>query len=200
MADGVPVPAAVEGIVDEAVIRRLIEHAGGTVGAVYGKKGKPHLRQKISGFNNAARRSVWVVLVDLDRDYDCAPPLRADWLPRQSPLLCFRVAVRAVEAWLLADAERLAAFLGVPGSAVPANPEELDDPKAGLVNLARASRRRDVRRDMVPREGSRRRVGPAYCSRLVEFVKDRWRPGVAASRSDSLRRAVESLREFLQGV
>ena len=66
------IQAAVEGIVDEAVVRRLIAHAGGQVGPVYGKSGKPALRKKIRGYNNAAHFTPWVVLVDLDNDADCA--------------------------------------------------------------------------------------------------------------------------------
>jgi hypothetical protein len=34
----------------------------------------------------------------------------ADWLPQPAQLMCFRVAVRELESWLLADAEALAAF------------------------------------------------------------------------------------------
>ena len=50
------VTAAVEGAVDEAVVRRLVAHVGAVSGDVYGKNGKPHLRQRINGYNNAARR------------------------------------------------------------------------------------------------------------------------------------------------
>lgn len=102
------ISAAVEGMVDEAVVRRLIAHAGGQLGTVYGRHGKPSLREKIDGYNNAAKRAPWLVLVDLDHDEDCAPPLREAWIPNPAPHLCFRIAVREIEAWLLADAETLA--------------------------------------------------------------------------------------------
>lgn len=94
----------------------------------------------------------------------------------------------------MADAERLAAFIGVARNKVPTNPEELDHPKQDMVNLARLSRRRDVRQDMVPRQGSGRTEGPAYTSRLIEYATDRWRPDVALQRADSLRRAVACLQ------
>lgn len=55
--DGIEISAAVEGLVDEAVARRLIIHAGARPGPVYGRQGKPFLRQKIAGYNNAARRA-----------------------------------------------------------------------------------------------------------------------------------------------
>jgi hypothetical protein len=113
--------------------------------------------------------------------------------------MCFRVVVREIETWLFADRQRLAAFLGVPVAHVPHAPEDVADPKAAMVNLARQSRRRDVRDDMVPRPGSGRAVGPAYASRLVEFVAYReasWRPEVAAEHSDSLARCIERLRHI----
>jgi hypothetical protein len=199
MANEVRVCAAVEGIVDEAVVRRLIEHVGAAPGPVYGKQGKAALRQKIAGYNNAARHQPWLVLVDLDRDHDCAPPLRDEWLAHPASRLCFRVAVRAVEAWLLADAERLAAFLGVAKSKIPQDPERLDDPKAAVVNLARSSRRGDIREEMVPTQQGGRDVGRAYSSRLIEFVSQRWRPEQAARSCESLRRAIECLRRVAAG-
>ena len=67
------ISGAVEGVVDEAVLRRLVELAGARLGPVYGKKGKMHLQQKINGYNHAARISQWVVLVDLDRRCQLCP-------------------------------------------------------------------------------------------------------------------------------
>ena len=196
MPTAIEISAAVEGTVDEAVVRKLITHAGATPGPVYGKQGKSFLRQRVTGYNNAARCARWVVLADLNHDADCAPPLRSAWLIQPAAHLCFRVAVRMVESWLLADTERVAAFLGFARSKVPANPEGLDEPKTTMVNLARSSRRRAVRKDMVPREGSGRQVGPAYSSRLIEFAASSWRPDVAAARSDSLRRAIDCLKRL----
>jgi hypothetical protein len=200
MSDGTVIFAAVEGAVDEAVVRRLITSAEAVPGDVHGRQGKSFLRQRIAGYNNAARRLPWIVLVDLDHENDCAPPLRQAWVPRPAPLLCFRVAVREIEAWLLADAERLAGFLGVECGRIPVDPESLNDPKVTMVSLARNSRRRDIRLDMVPRPGSGRSVGPAYTSRLIEFASADWRPEVAASRADSLQRAMRSLERLVRGV
>ena len=194
------ISAAVEGMLDEAVVRRLVRHAGALAGTVYGKNGKPFLKERIAGYNNAARHAPWIVLVDLDSEHQCPPPLRETWLPHPAPQMCFRVAVRAVEAWLMADAERLAAFIGVPRRRIPADPEREEYPKQAMVNLARSSRRRDVREDMVPRDGSGRTVGPAYTSRLVEYATDRWRPHVAARSADSLQRAVACLRRLAAGA
>ena len=198
MKGSVVVSAAVEGIVDEAVVRKLIIEAGGSPGAVYGKNGKALLRRQLPGYNNAARHSPWIVLVDLDRDAECAPPLREDWLRDPAPYLCFRVAVREVEAWLMADAESLATFLSVARNRIPASPERLQDPKTEMVNLARHSRRRELREDMIPRDRSGRLVGPAYASRLIEYVQTSWRPDVAIEHAESLNRAITCLKRIAE--
>jgi hypothetical protein len=111
MPVSVVISAAVEGDVDEAIVRKLVAHAGGQIGNVYGKNGKPMLRKKIKGYNNAARHTPWLVLIDLDNDADCAPPVREEWVPDPATHLCFRIAVREVEVWLMADAKTLARFL-----------------------------------------------------------------------------------------
>ena len=188
------ISAAVEGLLDEAVICRLITYVGCAPGTVYVKNGKGALRQKLAAYNRAAQNSPWVILVDLDNDYVCAPALRRAWLPNPAPR--FRVAVREVEAWLMADSETLANFLDVSQSKIPANPEAVSDAKLAMVNLARTSRRRDIQEDMPPRPGSGRAVGPAYTSRLIEYTNWHWRPGVAAQRADSLRRALDCLRQL----
>jgi hypothetical protein len=199
MAEVAPtmVTAATEGVVAEAVVRRLIREVGAQPGPIHGKSGKQHLRQRIVGYNNAAQFSPWIVLVDLNGDAECALPLRRDWLKNSAKFMCFRIAVREVEAWLLADRATLANFLGVAVARMPQDVELLGDPKQELVNLARHSRRREIREDMVPRPGSGRAVGPAYASRLIEFVDNFWVPKTAAKYSDSLRRAINRLQELV---
>jgi len=93
--------AAVEGIVDQAVVERLIEELGFSVYSFQGLKGKPFLKARIKAFNSAARFSPWLVVVDLDST-ECAPRLRTEWLTSPSRLVRFRIAVRAIEAWLIA--------------------------------------------------------------------------------------------------
>ena len=197
----VVISAAVEGLIDEAVVKRLIMEAGATVGPVYGKQGKKPLRAGINGYNNAARHRPWIVLVDLNQDADCAPDFCRSWISEKSPKLCFRVAVREVEAWLLSDRKSIARFLSVPVSRVPTDPESEINPKQTMVNLAAISKRRSIREDMVPRRGSGRSVGPAYTSRLMEFIQSPeplWRPNHAANHSQSLQRCMRCLEQLVQ--
>lgn len=192
-----PLNVLVEGNVDEMIVRRVLAHVGLTCGAVYGKEGKGSLLRRLPNYNQAARFALWLVVVDLDRDAECAPPFVERVLPSPAASMHFRVAVRAVEAWVMADAERLAAFLGIRTALVPADPDAEPDPKTTLINLARHSRRRAIRDDIVPRERSGCRVGPGYTGRLIEFVVAAgrpWRPDAACERSDSLRRCIEALQ------
>jgi hypothetical protein len=191
------ISAVVEGDVDDAVARRLISLVGAGIGPVHVKYGKSALVAKLPGYNAAARHSPWLVLIDLDDDAECAPAYVDTCVPDRSTGLCFRVAVREVESWLLADRERIARFLSVPIRLIPGDPDRIPNPKATMVDLASRSRRRDIRLDMVPRLESGRNVGPAYNSRLVEFVRDRqhgWRPERGARASTSLEKCIASLR------
>lgn len=194
------VTCAVEGDIDAAIARKLLAEAGGTIAQVYGLRGKSHLERQIQGFNNAARFSPWLVLVDLDMDAACAPPFRQKWLPDPASQMCFRVAVREVEAWLLADRERLARFLQVSPARVLKEPEQSERPKEEMVKIAGRSRSRAIREDMVPRYRSGRAIGPAYTSRLVEFVEHVWNPSTAERASPSLARCRRRIPELVMKV
>lgn len=191
--------AAVEGDVDEAVLRRLLLHAGAQIHKVYGKRGKGLLRRTIVGYNEAARYSPWIVLVDLNHESPCAPELRKTWLPAPAEQMHFRVAVREIEAWLLGDPETFARFLSIRRSGIPADPDGIEDPKELIVTLSQGSRSSVIRREMVPRPGSGRSVGPAYSSRLIEYAETAWQPEVAAQNSESLRRCALRLSERIAG-
>ena len=190
------VTVAVEGDLDERVAVRLVEEAGGGVSLVYGRRGKQWLQRQIGGYRHASRRARWFVLVDLDRD-PCAPQLRTDWgVAAVSLHLCFRVAVRSVESWLLADREGLAGFLGVGHERLPTAPDATPDPKRTLIEAARRSRRKTIRDAVIPLPGAA--VGPLYTPTLSRFVDEEWNPAVAAERSPSLASCRIRLAELLQ--
>lgn len=193
----------VEGSVDQAMLARLVRVAGAELGTVYGLQGKPKLLSRVRAFNAAAAYKPWVVLVDLDRESGCPPAFVRQHLPQRSRWMCFRVVVKAAEAWLLADGDRIASYLGIPLSKVPVDPESLTNPKQTLVNLVRTSSKRAVRLDMVPSPRSGRQVGPAYASRVIEFIDDEtrgWRPDAAARRAPSLARAMDCLTQLVAGA
>jgi len=192
--------AAVEGILDEVVLKAILHTIGMEAYPVFGKNGKHDLRRKIENYNRAAQMGIWIILVDLDDDFECAPLLFKSWLKDPAPKLSFRVAVRAVESWLMADSEALSDHLGIPHAIIPGNPDLLEDPKRTMVNLARKSRRRKIKLDMVPAQRGGRKIGPAYTSCLIEFVtkpQKGWNPLVAVNRSESLKRFLNAMRTLI---
>lgn len=202
MTEFIPVNLAVEDTLSEAVLRKLLHSTGRAfaIGDCYSEGGFGYLKRTIRGFNAAAQGTPFIVLTDLD-DATCAPVLIKEWLPvPRSINLVFRVAVHEVEAWLLAHREGIASFLKVPGARVPHNPESLPDPKRALIELAQCSRSRDIRDDIVPPAGSRRKIGPNYNGRLVTFVHGSWDPSMAAGSSDSLKRTLAAIAGFKPSV
>lgn len=197
-SEPVAVNVAVEGALDAAVVERLLQDEGVAEPRILKKGGKAKVLKALEGYNNAARYGLpWIVLVDLDRDADCAPPYRSGILPDPAPLMCLRVAVREVEAWLLADRESLARFLKIPVAKIPDRPEEEEDPKRTMVDLARRSRSSEISGGMVPKDGGGS-VGKAYTSLLEDYVAERWDPARAARRAESLRRALRDIRRLLR--
>ena len=194
------IPVLLEGDVDVPMVEKLLHHVGLEIGTVYGLQGKGQVDRRLRNYNAAARHAPWFVLRDLNGDAHCAPGLIRDLLPAPARQMCFRIAVRAAEAWMLADRERAAGFLSVREAWIPENPDELERPKVELVRLARRSRRRAVRRDMVPSEGTSGVVGPGYSARMIEFIVNHWRPEVAAMRSPSLARSIEAMRTWAANI
>ena len=195
---GIPVDLAIEDELSEVVLRRLLTVAnrGYHVGTTYRRGGFGYLRRTINGWNAAAKGRPFVVLTDLD-DGPCPSDLIGGWLtsPRH-PNLILRVAVREVEAWLLADAGNLAKFLGIDEARIPAIPEEIRDPKAMLVELARSCRSGDIRGRLVPRRGSTAKQGPDYNGCLGGFVRSAWDVRNAARHSPSLARSMARIEAF----
>ena len=192
------ISSATEGYPDEIVVTALCKEAGLEVGTAYDCHGKSNLDKKLSGYNNAAKGWYWLVLRDLDHDAECGPSLRDRLIPAPSRFMQLRIVVREIEAWLLADAEKLGEFLDIARSHFPRDPESLDHPKRELVRLASRSRKRTIKEDMVPRPRGGATEGPGYASRIAEFAENHWRPEVAAQSSDSLARCLKRLREWAQ--
>jgi hypothetical protein len=205
MAGEVPITLAVEDELSEHLLRALLAQTKRDylVGAVYGKKGVDFLKQKLPAFNNAAKSAPCLLLTDLDT-VDRVPTLIEEWFgcqlqefpKRRHVNLVFRVAVREIEAWVMADRERFADFLGVSRNLIPDQTDTIPDPKRLLLEIASKSRKRDLRNDIVPRPGEKRKIGPDYNGRLGEFVQSSWRANVAYAHSLSLARTWKILVAF----
>lgn len=188
------IESAVEGHLDAAVAERLIAHAGAVPAREpFENDGREQLLERVAGYASAARHAPWLVICDLDRDV-CAPGFIAQHQWNFPPKLCFRVAVRSVESWLMADAE-IARFLSVRRSSLPSNPDAVPHPKRFLLRLARSSRSVEVRETIGGPQGTHQ-VGVAYTPQLRRFVEEIWDPARAAERSDSLRRAIAAIERL----
>ncbi len=186
-----------EGITDEAVLRRMLQWAGGPGATVHSTSGKARLFRSMTGYVNLSRRQPCFVLVDLDRE-ECAPAALRSLSVTPGEGLCVRFAVRAVESWLMADREGFAKFLGVGTNRLPMAPDTVEDPVAAVLSVARRSRWRWVREDLLPRPGSGRKRGPGYASRLIEFTTRHWNVDEARRHSPSLEGALACLQRILE--
>lgn len=194
----IPVNLAIEDELSESVLRTLLHHVNREyfVGTAYGRQGFGYLRKTVAGWNIGAKGQPFVLLTDLD-DYACPLALIQAWLNVPvHPNLVFRVAVREVEAWLLADRTNIARFLSVRQEMVPLTCDNLPDPKQELVRLARSSRSKDIRERITPRIGSTAQQGPDYNGCLGAFVKKTWDIQRACTISPSLARTVQRLIAF----
>ena len=189
----------VEGRVDATVARRIVNHCGGSVGTVYGRKGLPYIEERIEAFNQSAQGIPILTLVDLmDTGFDCPVDVVKNWLPHRESNMVLRVVVREIESWILADRTAIARFFGIRESLVPHHPERLDDPKKALVDLARSSQYQSLKNDIVPEDPTVNAQGPAYTSRMQRFIRERWNISQAIQRAGSLRRCVEAVRRLRQ--
>jgi len=198
MNNVIPIHLAVEDLLSEVVLRVMLQQSDRyyAIGTCLKQSGFGYLKKKIAGFNNAAKGSPFLVLTDLDKA-TCAPVLIKEWLsvPKHKNLI-FRIAVRSVEAWLLADRKAFAAFLGIRKDLVPLNPDDLIDPKKLLIELTRKSRKRELREAIIPPPGSTAKIGPDYNGTLTSFVMDKWDVKEALKQSPSLTRAFVAIQNF----
>jgi len=194
------ITVAVEDVLSEEIVKKIFQHIGRfEITLVLQKRGFGYLKSKAQDFNRSAAGSPFLLLTDQDTPNDCPPIKIRSWLgnnvERHHNFL-FRVAVMEVEAWLLADREKMTDFLRVPQSCIPETVDEIQDPKAHLISLAKRSRNSIVRRDLVPAEGTTAKVGPNYNPTLVRFIQEFWNPRTAENHSPSLHRTISRLNEF----
>ncbi|NES96644.1 MAG: hypothetical protein F6K32_15690 [Desertifilum sp. SIO1I2] len=194
----IPINLAVEDALSEAVLREMLKQSlrNFSVGQCYNKGGFGYLKKLIPGLNHAAKGMPYFVLTDLDTE-ECPLSLISSWLSQpKHPNLLFRIAVREVEAWLLAHREAFSDFLGISEDLIPVNSDEIPDPKQCLINLARRSRKRTLREGIVPAQGSTAKIGKDYNGQLIRFVQNSWQAEAAQVNSPSLKRAMQTLLNF----
>jgi hypothetical protein len=142
-----------------------------------------------------AQQQVMLVLTDLDRA-NCLIEFRDQWLSSAPPAnLLFRIAVREVESWVLADHVAMRSLIGAKG-VLPVAPDELADPKQSLLKLAKSAPKQ-IREDLLKTIDGSLAQGLGYNARLTAWVKSEWSPQRAAERSPSLARTRLRLNEVV---
>ena len=192
----IPLNLAFEDQITEFIMIKLSEYSKKFyVSHSFSEGGFGYLKKNIKGWNQAAKGCAFFVLTDLD-NFPCAPTLIQEWLPlKKHSNLIFRVAVKEIEAWILADIEGFSKFTGVPKANFKEDVEGIADPKVELLRIIRRSRKRYLKEDILPIDQFAK-IGPNYNDRLCEFIIKDWDIERAIERSDSLKRTLKSLLQF----
>lgn len=162
--------------------------------AAINKKGVTKLIPEFPRFIEQAKFQP--VLCIADTDGKCVKELLAKWLPKALPHnFCLRLAVAEAESWLIADRKSIAEYFGILEKHISKAPDEEVDPKRHLLNLARKSKNRDLRLEMVS-QTDHSKQGTGYNPRLRDFVKKHWSAQRAAENSPSLARALLRIAKF----
>ena len=158
------------------------------------------IESRIHGLN---QRALYIgpvlALADLDRPMSCPVALVEQYVRglRIAPNMLIRIAVLEIESWILADREGIAEWLAVPSNIVSRAPEELNDPKRSMVQLASRSAHRCLREAIAPLSVlGTSRTGPGYNEMVSEFVALQWNPEAARYNSPSLDRAITRIGEL----
>jgi hypothetical protein len=191
------IDALVEGVTDEAVARKIVQATGHDFGVCYGKRGCGYIREKARLFNAATPHRPMLTLVDfMDTKAVCPPEVLYVWIPNRHVNMLFRVVVREIESWLLADRDNFSKFIGISQGRLPTAPEALDDPKRTVVNLARKSKYRYIRQAIVPSKDSSAQVGALYASEMIRFIGAHWDIQAARQLSPSLEKCMHRLEQL----
>jgi len=158
-------------------------------------RGNGKIKRQIKAYNKASQFGYYFVITDLD-DNECAPSLIKDWMPeQQNSQLLFRVAVREIESWLLADRANFASFFSISQQLIPLNPDNEKNPKQTVIALAKRSKKREIREAIVPIDDYVK-TGPRYNIKLQYFIQNNWCIDSARKISRSLDKAIIALEKI----
>lgn len=192
---------ATEDALSEAVGDRLLQEfcAERKILLRLRKNGSGYLRSRIDMLRELAKRDPIFLITDLDQK-PCPNALLTHWIGHNKlpENFLLRVAVREVESWIIADHDGIRCFMNKRGIRLPDTPDVLPDPKQTLLQIAARHAPRDIKDDLLVARNALTSQGIGYNRRLCNFVSEQWSPERACERSESLRRACNSLRA-LQG-
>lgn len=194
----IPINLVFEDELSEAFMKKLADFFDHKflIIASYSRGGYGYIKNNIKAFNNASKGSVYFILTDLD-NYSCPSELIDKWLGLKNRRhnLLFRVAIKEVESWALADVIGFSEYFGVSERLVPRSPDSVNDPKKVLIDIVRKSKKKGFKQDILP-VNENAKVGPNYNSRMIDFVDNKWDINSARDNSESLNRTYYALDRF----
>lgn len=195
----IPIALATEDELSEAIALRLIGELKKPhyISHKLRRGGAGYLYKKMGSWYQMAQYQIMLILTDLDHA-KCPVEYREKWLSQKSvpANLVFRIAVREVESWVLADHQGMRELIGNKG-VLPREPDILDDPKQTFLELAKVASK-NIRDDLIKNVNGHLRPGLGYNFQLTRWIKSSWSPERASERSPSLARARKRLREAVK--
>ncbi len=189
-----------EDVLTASVIKRLVNEFNNriAISQEINANGFGRIKRDILKYNKAAKNMPFLIITDLDKK-ECAVSLINDWFnnSEKEADLIFRVAVREIDAWILADRQGIANALIVSADIIPLEPDKIDDPKNQLMQIAKRSKSREIREEFPPKDAFARQ-GPLYNRLLTNFVTKEWNLAEAKKHSKSLEKAYNALKEFAE--
>lgn len=141
-------------------------------------------------------KHVQPVLCVADTDGRCPVDLVSQSLPADvGDKFLLRFAVSEAECWLLSDRKGASEFFSVSIANIPRDPGSLPDAKTEVLRLARRSRMRTIREEVVSSSDINKR-GTGYNLHLIRFARESWEVQRAVAHSASLAKALQRLREL----
>lgn len=136
------------------------------------------------------------ILCVADSDGKCVRELLEKWLPASLPdEFSLRLAVPESESWLLADRHGFSAYFEIPEKLISRRPDEEPDAKRHLLNLAKRSKTRLLRQEVVSPTDTNK-PGNGYNLHLCHFVRTSWSASRAGEHSPSLARTIRRIAGF----
>lgn len=189
---------ATEDELSECLGEKLIRDANTTLNVTLRlrKGGFGYLKSKLPSLCGISKTQPVILFTDLDR-CECPKILINNWFKGMDKPkgLLFRVVVREIESWVLADHKAFSEYFGISAAKLPQDPDSILDPKATLLKLVGGSRR-ELKEAMIAKKGALAIQGVGYNTILGDFIRTSWSPQRAQERSKSLKKAFTRINEF----
>jgi len=209
MKQGIYCYSYVEDVLSKAVVCKIVAYVNSLLIAkelsfrpgfpsVTGGNGR--LRSIAQRFIPSAKAGLCVIIVT---DLDTVPTpneLGKVWfnincLSELPHAFIFRIAIREIESWIMADRVGFSTYMSFSMSNLPVQVDDIADPKGYLLNLIQRKCNKKWQKDMLPLKSQH--IGLEYNPRLVRFIEESWNVENAMKSSESLFRSINRIVDYL---